>query len=141
MPGAGDRPQGVAVVTITIRFMGGPADGRTLAIPDASPPPLYLIPLAPTAAELMDISQEPSPIRKADYEPHIKDGLFLVADDGAYLYRHRAAPLTPEERDALARGRAKNRAAEEQRTAMLDETWQEIRKERPHYPEDWRDAF
>lgn len=127
-------------MSITIRFVGGPADGRTLEIPDASPPPLYLIPLAPPLAELLTISLEPSPIRTAEYEPQVERGMLRVADDGAYLYRHRAAPLTPEERDALARGRAEARAAEERRTADLDETWREIRRERPHYPEDWRDV-
>jgi hypothetical protein len=128
-------------VGIAIRFVGGPADGRTLAIPDASPPPLYLIPLAPTIAELLTISLEPGPIQKAEYGPQIEGGLFRVADDGAYLYRHLATPLTPEDRDALACGRAEARAAEERRAAELDETWQEIRRERPHYPADWRDLF
>ena len=128
-------------MSIMIRFVGGPADSRTLEIPDVSPPPLYFIPLAPSITELMDVSLEPTPIRKAEYEPQFEGGLFRVADDGAYLYRHRAAPLTPEERDALARGRAEARAAEERRAAELDEAWQEIRNERPGYPADWRDLF
>lgn len=128
-------------MTVTIRFVGGPADGRTLEIPDASPPPLYFIPLAPSITELMDVSLEAAPIRKAEYEPQFERGLFRVADDGAYLYRHRAAPLTPEERDALTRGRVEARAAEERRAAELDKAWQAIRRERPHYPENWRDAF
>jgi len=126
---------------ITIRFVGGPADGRTLAIPDASPPPLYFIPLAPSIADLMDTSLEPSPIRKAEYEPQIEGGLFRLGDDGSYLYRHRAVPLTPHERDVLARKREESRAAEDRRAAELDEAWQEIRKERPGYPESWRDLF
>ena len=128
-------------MTVTIRFVGGPADGRTLEIPEASPPPLYLIPLAPSLAELLTISPEPSPIQKAEYEPQFEGGLFRVADDGAYLYRHRAASLTPEERDALARGRAKVRATEQRRADEMDANWREIRKERPGYPEDWRDLF
>ncbi|MGW5173084.1 hypothetical protein ACWERY_01795 [Streptomyces sp. NPDC004082] len=128
-------------MTVTIRFVGGPADGRTLEIPDTSPPPLYFIPLVPSVAELLDASLDPCPIRKAEYEPQFDDGLFRVADDGAYLYRHRTAPLSADERDALARGRAEVRAAEEQRATRLDEAWQEIRKERPRYPEDWRDLF
>lgn len=128
-------------MSITIRFVGGPADGRTLEIPDASPPPLYFIPLAPSLADLLSVSLEPSPIQKAEYEPQFEGGLFRVADDGAYLYRHRVAPLTPEERDALARGRAEVRAAEERRSAELDEAWREIRKERPDFPEDRRDLF
>lgn len=126
-------------MNVTIRFVGGPADGQTLAVPDTSPPLLYLIPLAPSIAELMDTSVEPSPIKKAEYEPQFEGGLFRVAEDGAYLYRCRAAPLTPEERDDLARRRAGVRAAEERRAAELDETWQEIRQERPDYPADWRD--
>jgi hypothetical protein len=128
-------------VAVTIRFVGGPADGQTLAIPDASPPPLYFIPLVPSIADLMDVSLESDPIRKAEYEPQIEGGLFRLGDDGAYLYRHRAVPLTPQERDALARKRAEAQAAEGRRAAELDETWQEIRKERPGYPEDWRDLF
>jgi hypothetical protein len=128
-------------MSLTIRFMGGPVDGRTSAIPDASPPPLYFIPLAPSVAELMDVSLEPSPIRKAEYEPQIEGGLFRLGDDGAYLYRHRAVPLTAGERDVLARKREESRAAEARRVAERDEAWQQIRKERPGYPEDWRDLF
>lgn len=125
----------------TIRFVGGPADGQTTAIPDASPPPLYFIPLATSIAELMDASLDPGPIRKAEYEPQFSDGRFQVGDDGAYLYRHRVAPLTPQERDALARKREASRLAEERRAAERDKIWQEIRQERPDYPEDWRDLF
>lgn len=126
---------------IAIRFVGGPADGQTLAIPDASPPPLYFIPLAPSIADLMDVPLEAAPIRKAEYEPQFERGLFRVADDGAYLYRHRADPLTAEERKDLAGRRAEARAAEERRAEELDAAWREIRQERPGYPEDWRDAF
>jgi hypothetical protein len=126
-------------VDVTIRFVGGPADGQTLAIPDASPPPLYLVPLAPSVRELFDASLKPSPIQKAEYEPQMEGGLFCVADDGAYLYQHRAAPLTVEQREALARERARVREAEERRTTELDEAWEEIRRDRPDYPEDWRD--
>lgn len=128
-------------MSITIRFVGGPADGRTLEIPDASPPPLYFIPLAPSLAELLSASLEPGPIQKAEYEPQFEGGLFRVADDGVYLYRHRVTPLTPEERDALVRGRAEARAAEQRRAAELDKAWREIRKVRPDFPEDRRDLF
>lgn len=128
-------------MSITIRFVGGPADGRTLGIPDASPPPLYLIPLAPSLADLLSASLEPGPIQKAEYEPQFEGGLFRVADDGAYLYRHRVAQLTPEERAALAESRREARAAEERRAAELDEAWREIRKVRPDFPEDRRDLF
>ncbi|MFF7824159.1 hypothetical protein ACFZCM_02950 [Streptomyces rochei] len=127
-------------MSIEIRFVGGPADGRTYAIPDAAPPPLYLIPLAPPLSELFpDGRVEPTPIQKAEYEPLRECGLPRRADDGAYLYQHRATPLTAEEREALAKGREQRRATEARRDAELDETWQEIRRERPHYPESWRD--
>jgi hypothetical protein len=128
-------------VSTKIRFVGGPADGRTLEIPDQSPPPLYFVPLAPSIADLMSSSLEPSPIQKAEYEPQLERGRPCRADDGAYLYRHRAAPLTPEERAALAESRREARAAEERRTAETDRAWRDVRKERPDFPEDWRDLF
>lgn len=124
---------------IEITFVGGPADGRTYAIPEDAPPPLYLIPLAPPVSELFSSSLEPSPIQKAEYEPLLENGWPRRTDDGAYLYQHRAVPLTDEGREALARQRAESRAAEAQRDAELDETWREIRKERPRYPKSWRD--
>lgn len=124
---------------ITIRLVGGPADGQTLAIPDQAPPPLYLVPLSPLG-DLFTSSLEPSPIQTAEYEPLRGDGdLPRIADDGVYLYEHRAAPLTAEGRKALTRKRAEGREADERRTAELDEAWQEIRRGRPHYPESWRD--
>ncbi|MER7053520.1 hypothetical protein [Streptomyces sp. NPDC000351] len=125
-------------MSIEIRFVGGPADGRTYAIPDTAPPPLYLIPLAPPLRELFSSSLEPTPLQKAEYEPLRENGRPRRAGDGSYLYQHRAAPLTAEEREALARERAERRVAKAQRDAELDETWQEIRRERPHYPESWR---
>jgi hypothetical protein len=131
----------VAAVSIEIRFLGGPADGRTYAIPDDAPPPLYFIPLAPSAGDLFASSLEPSPIQKAEYEPLRENGWPRRGDDGAYLYQHRSMPLTAEERDALERQRADARAAEAKRAAELDEAWREIRKERPGFPEDWRDLF
>lgn len=126
---------------ITIRFVGGPADAQTFAIPDETPPPRYLIPLAPSIADLMSSALEPAPTRAAEYEPLRENGWPRRADDGAYLYQHRAAPLTPEERDALEKTRREARATEERRTAETDAAWQEIRKERPGYPADWRDLF
>ncbi|MER5843665.1 hypothetical protein ABT099_25920 [Streptomyces prasinus] len=126
---------------ITIRFVGGPADGQTFAIPEETPPPLYLIPVAPPVSELFASALEPTPIRKAEYEPLWENGWPRRADDGAYLYQHRAAPLSSEERDALERARCEARAAEERRDAETDAAWQEIRRERPGYPADWRDLF
>ena len=128
-------------MSIEIRFVGGPADGRTFAIPDVAPPPLYLIPLAPSIAELMADSAEPTLTRTAEYEPQFESGLFRVADDGAYLYRHRTAPLTVEQRAALADARREAKAAEGRRVAELDENWRKVREERPDFPEDWRDLF
>ena len=126
---------------ITIRLVGGPADGRTLPVSNDEPPPLYLIPITPPISDLFTGSSEPTPTRAAEYEPLWQDGWPRRADDGAYLYQHRVAPLTPEERDDLERARHEARAAEERRAAETDAAWQEIRKERPHYPADWRDLF
>lgn len=128
-------------MSIEIRFVGGPADGRTYAIPDDAPPPLYLIPLAPPISELFTSPLEPTPIQKAEYEPLRENGWPRRADDGAYLYQHRAVPPTPEERDAVDRARREMRATEERRDAETDAAWQEIRRERPGYPADWRDLF
>lgn len=128
-------------MTIEIRLVGGPADGRTYAIPDSAPPPIYFIPLAPSLTNLLSTTLEPSSILKAEYEPQFENGVFCVADDGAYLYRHRAAPLTAEQRAALAEARQEAKAAEERRAAEMDENWRKVREERPDFPEDWRDLF
>jgi hypothetical protein len=128
-------------VGIAIRFVGGPADGRTLAIPDASPPFRYLIPLPPSLADLAAKPLDPIPTLAAEYEPLLERGRPRQADDGVYLYGHRAAPLTAERRADLEEGRRKARAAEEARGVELDEAWREIRQVRPNSPEDWRDAF
>ncbi|MFZ3558149.1 hypothetical protein [Streptomyces sp. BH055] len=124
-------------MAIEIRFVGGPADGRTHAFPNDEPPPLYLVPIAPSIAELFSGSLEPLQIRTADYEPQLADGWPSRADDGAYLYQHRAPAATSEQCQALA----ESRTAVERRTAELDEAWREIRKERPNYPEDWRNLW
>lgn len=126
---------------LEIRLVGGPGDGRTYAVLDATPPPLYFVALPPSAADLLSTSLEPTPILKAEYEPQFENGLFRVADDGAYLYRHRVVPLTPEQRAALAEERREAKAAEELRTARVDENWRKVREERPDFPEDWRDLF
>jgi hypothetical protein len=126
---------------VTLRFIGGPADGQTFAIPNETPPPLYLIPVAPSVSELVASSLEPAPIRTTEYEPLWENGWPRRADDGAYLYQHRAAPLTQEDREALERARREARDAEERRNAETDAAWQEIRKERPGYPSNWRDLF
>jgi hypothetical protein len=84
---------------------------------------------------------EPSLTQAAEYEPLREDGWARRADDGAYLYRHRPAPVSPEERRALEQAREEARLAEERRSAELREAWEEIRKERPGYPGDWRDLF
>jgi hypothetical protein len=121
--------------------VGGPADGRTLAIPDNRPPFRYLIPLPPSLAELVANPLGAAPVRTAEYEPLLDGGWPRRADDGVYLYGHRAAPATAEERRALEDARREARAAEEEREADMDKAWREIRRERPHFPGDWRDAF
>ena len=128
-------------MTVTIRFVGGPADGRTMTIPNEMPPPLYLIPILPTITDLLAASVSPEPTRTAEYEP-LRDAFGpRLADDGAYLYGHRAKPPTPEEQRSLERARREAREAGERRSAEMDGTWQEIRRERPNYPADWRDLF
>jgi hypothetical protein len=128
-------------VSIEIRFIGGPADGRIYAIPDEQPPPLYLIPVPPSITELYSASTEPTPTRAAEYEPLRESGWPRRADDGAYLYQHRPAPVSPEEQRALERRRQEVQAAEARRADETDAAWQEIRRERPAYPADWRDLF
>jgi hypothetical protein len=132
-------------MSITIRFVGGPADGRAIPVSGDQPPPIYLIPMPPSLPEYLADLGELAPaaltIPVAEYEPIHSSGWPSRADDGAYLYRHRAAPVTPEARHALEESRRKAQAAEERRAAELDEAWQEIRRERPHFPPDWRDLF
>ncbi|MFI6854451.1 hypothetical protein [Streptomyces sp. NPDC050416] len=139
------RPQGPRwaipePASVAIRFVGGPADGRTLAIPGSEPPPLYRIPITPSIAESSMASLlSPEPSRAAEYEPLRDGGQLRRADDGAYLYEHRAAPLNLEQRRSVERAREEAGAARQQRDAELDEAWRRIREERPHYPADWRD--
>ena len=130
-------------MSIEIRFVGGPADGQTFAIIDEVPPPRYLIPLAPSLADLLTDPSELTPksmsIPVAEYEPLYENGWPSRAGDGACLYRHRVSPVSLEERVRLEQARRDARVARERREAELEETWREIRRERPHYPADWRD--
>ncbi|MGY0023732.1 hypothetical protein ACVHNB_32780 [Streptomyces sp. YJ-C3] len=126
-------------MTIQLRFIGGPADGRTYEIPDEAPPPLYLIPIVPSASEPLTAHLEPTPTNAAEYEPLRDAGWPRRADDGAFLYRHRVPPVTPEERPRLERDRRDAAEREKARQAEMAESWRQIREERPHYPEDWRD--
>jgi hypothetical protein len=129
-------------MSITIRFVGGSADGRSVPASGDCPPPLYLIPVPPSLTEfLADPTAGPAPIPTEEYEPIHKSGWPSRADDGAYLYRHRPAPVSPEARRVLEETRRKAQAAEERRAAELDEAWQEIRRVRPHFPPDWRGLF
>lgn len=128
-------------MSTTIRFVGGPADGRTFAIPDASPPPLYLIPQEPSVADLFSASTLEPALRAAEYEPLWENGWPRLADDGAYLYTYRTPPVTSEQRDALEQARCETREREDALDAETDAAWREIRKERPGYPADWRDLF
>ena len=128
-------------MSIAIRFVGGPADGRSLQVSGDEPPWMYRIPLEPSLADFVTAPLEYRPLQVAEYEPVLADGWPSRADDGAYLYRHRAARLTPEERLALEQRRREAQAAAEARKARLDSAWREVLKERPDFPEDWRDAF
>ncbi|WP_405848210.1 hypothetical protein OG211_12550 [Streptomyces niveus] len=129
-------------MSIEIRLVGGPADGRSITIPDAEPPGLYRIPMPPPLAEwLATPDVEPAPIATADYEPLLGNGWPRRADDGAYLYGHRAPKASPESRGAVENARREARAAEEKRAAELDAAWREIREQRPHFPADHRDLF
>jgi hypothetical protein len=127
------------LVSIAIRFVGGPADGRTLTISGDQPPPLYLIPKAQPIADLVASSFEPTPTQADEYEPLRQNGWPRRTDDGAYLYGYRATPATAEQRRTVEAARHEAQVAEAERAALLDETWREIRRERPHYPENWRD--
>ncbi|MFE2045720.1 hypothetical protein ACFXAZ_33355 [Streptomyces sp. NPDC059477] len=126
-------------MTITIQFIRGPADGRTLTIPDDEPPPLYLIAVTPPVTDLLADSLDVSLVEKAEYEPLLELGWPRRVDDGAFLYRHRPAPVTQDKRTALDQSRRASKEAEQWRTAETDAAWQEIREVRPDYPESWRD--
>ena len=100
---------------------------------------MYRIPLPPPVTELAVNPLELVPMPVADYDLLYENGWPRRADDGAYLYGYRVPPVSPEERLALEQARREAAAAEAKRAAELDETWREIRQERPHYPADWRD--
>lgn len=127
-------------MSIAIRFVGGPADGRTMTFAADSPSPRYVVPMPEPLSALL-ANPEPAPLRVAEYEPLREGGWPRRADDGAYLYGHRPAPVLAEERQALEEARQKAQAAEEARAADLDAAWREIREVRPHFPEDRRDLF
>lgn len=126
-------------MAIRIRLLGGPADGEVFPLLADTPPLRYLVPLRPSLSALL--SGDCIPAEHEEYEPVRRDHHLDLADDGAYLYRHRAKPLTTEQRQELEAGRLKLRAEEERRDRELDETWAKIREERPGYPEDWRDIL
>lgn len=126
---------------ITLRFVGGPADGRSMSVPRDEPPPIFLIPVIPPVTDLLTVHLGPTPIEKAEYEPLREDGWPRRNDDGTYLYQHRPAPVTAEQRAATGQARREAQAAESARDAEADAAWREIREQRPNYPENWRDAF
>ncbi|MEV3857753.1 hypothetical protein AB0J38_25935 [Streptomyces sp. NPDC050095] len=128
-------------MTIQLRFVGGPADGRTVTIADDYPPPRFLVPQERPLSELwVDPLAPPQPsFHTEEYEPLYENGMPRRADDGAVLCRHRPAAVTSDDRRALDEKRREAQADQERRDANLDETWREIREQRPHYPEDWRD--
>lgn len=123
-----------------LRFVGGPADGRMLAIPAVDPPPVYLIPVIPPLWEMLAASHgAPVATTVIEYELRWSGGKPFRADDGAYLYQQRPTSVRPEDRQAREAARRAARSAETRRAADLDETWREILRERPQYPADWRD--
>ncbi|MFI5649869.1 hypothetical protein ACIA71_01450 [Streptomyces anulatus] len=126
-------------MSITISLRGGPDDGRTFTIPDAEPPWIYLIPTVPPLADILTDTITPPVSQSTEYELLYQQGWPRRDDDGAFLYQHRAPAQSPEQRSPLGRVRAEARLAEQQRAAGLDAAWQEIRRERPHFPVDWRD--
>jgi hypothetical protein len=129
-------------VNIAISFVGGPADGETKTIPNLEPPPLYLIPIVPSLTEMLaSLDVAPAPTPTAEYVPIYEGGHHKRTFNGVFLYRYRVVPPTSEGRQALEEKRRAARAAEARRTAELEATWREIREQRPHFPEDWRDLF
>jgi len=110
-----------------------------MPISGLEPPPLYLVPNPPPLAEALENPLDLAPIPTAEYVPILEGGEYQRTRDGVFLYRFRVAPPTADERLALEEKRRAARESEERRAAELDETWQEIRRERPHYPESWRD--
>ena len=123
---------------IMLMFVGGPADGRSMSVSRDDPPPRFLIPIIPPVTDLLTVHLGPKPMEKAEYEPLREDGWLRRDDDGTYLYGHRPAPVTAGQRAAIERARREAQAAEAARNRETDAWWQEIRRERPHYPEDWR---
>lgn len=128
-------------MSIAIRFVGGPADGRTMPVSGLEPPPLYVVPNPPPLAEALAGPIDVAPIPTAEYVPILERGEYQRTRDGVFLYRHRVASPTADERRELEERRREAREAEERRAEELDEAWREIRRERPGFPEDWRDAF
>ncbi|GAQ52089.1 hypothetical protein [Streptomyces acidiscabies] len=72
---------------ITIRLVGGPADGRTYKISDPGPPPLYEVVVDVDWPEFLSATAR---IPRLDYEPIFDHGWPRRADDGAYLYQLRS---------------------------------------------------
>lgn len=79
---------------LTITLLGGPADGRRVAIPNDEPPPLFFIPIAAPLSFSFDLSDmfEASATRLAEYEPVYEYGWPSRTDDGSVRYRHRGTP-------------------------------------------------
>lgn len=81
---------------ITITFVGGPADGRTYAIPNSRPPLVYLIPIEQPIASLFSADAfDLQPMRAAEYEPLLDNGWPSRTSDGTYRYGYRATPEPP----------------------------------------------
>lgn len=123
-------------MSLSLRLLGGPDDGRTVISSTALPPPLYLTPHLPSLADLFTPQPAADPARHAEYDLCLdRDGRPARAEDRAFLYRYRTPPTTVGQREKLDR----ERRAAAARAAADDATWRRIRAERPHYPQSWRD--
>ena len=79
---------------MTITFVGGPADGRQMAIPNDEPPWTYFVPIErPFVAGLLTLGiLDYTPPQAAEYEPLTENGWLSRADDGSVRYRYRGTP-------------------------------------------------
>jgi hypothetical protein len=85
---------------IEIELVGGPADGRILAIRNDQPPPLYRIPIpsGPLPGFFLHPGEDPDympSLTAAEYEPIRENGWPSRTDDGTYRYQYRGTPQPP----------------------------------------------
>lgn len=79
---------------ITITLVGGPADGRSFALPGDTPPPTYFIPIEQPVTALLfgDLDDTPHFLPAAEYEPLLDRGYPSRTDDGTYRFTYRRTP-------------------------------------------------